>query len=319
MILPLGINHVIRGWPRVTLALIIACTLVHIYGVAIAPSPHEVELQIIARQAEIPLDADDAALAQAAADMEKLAEQLPFVRFGYRTDSMLSYRAVTSAFVHEGWFHLIGNMLFLWLAGAALEDRWGRARFLGFYLAGAIVSAIGFGVTHIGETTTLIGASGAVSALMGAFLVFFARMQIHFVYWFGLSAGRFDAAAYVALPVWLGEQLLYAKLGNGSNVAFTAHIIGFLFGAILAFVAKVIAPANVEASEEETGVAKAVARPAARTSKVAIDPPVRPSVPVQPVAVKPVAAQPPPPVAPRAEPPKQDAPADPEGGPRFLT
>src|SRR5687767_4813039 len=100
MILPLGINHVIRGWPRVTIALIVACTLVHIYGEVIAPSPHEVEMQIVRRQAEIPLDADDATLARAASDLEEIANQLPFVRFGYRTDNMMSYRAVTSAFVH---------------------------------------------------------------------------------------------------------------------------------------------------------------------------------------------------------------------------
>lgn len=316
MILPLGINHVIRGWPRATIALIVACTLVQLYGDAIAPSVHEIQTQIEKRTAEVPLDADAETQDKALNDIEDIANQLPSYRFGYRTNSGLSYRSVTSAFVHDGWFHLLGNMLFLWLAGAALEDRWGRARFLAFYVGGAVVSALGFSLTHHGEVVNLVGASGAVSALMGAFLVCFARMQIHFVYWIGLAAGRFDAAAYVALPIWLAEQALYAKFGgDGSNVAFTAHIAGFVFGVVVAMTAKIVGRARADAppASKTAGVAKAVARPPARPSKVAMEPP-----PVRP---------PPPPVTPpvavaassRAEPPEQDGPADQESGPRFLT
>lgn len=328
MILPLGINHVIRGWPLATIALIVACTLVQIYGDAVAPSTHDVQMQILRRAAEVPADADDATQEKAAADIEEIANQLPAYRFGYRTDSGLSVRGVTSAFVHDGWLHLLGNMLFLWLAGAALEDRWGRTRFLAFYAAGAIVSTLGFSLTHHGEVANLIGASGAVSALMGAFLVFFARTHIHFVYWIGMGVGRFDATAAVALPLWLAEQLLYAKFADGSNVAFTAHIAGFLFGVVVAMIAKIVGRerADAPAASQRPPVAKVVAK-APKASKVAAEPPSsRPLVGPPPLAAPPLAA--PPPAAPppaavaapeRVEPPKQDPPADPEKGPRFLT
>jgi hypothetical protein len=225
---------------------------------------------------------------------------------------------VTSAFVHDGWLHLLGNMLFLWLAGAALEDRWGRTRFLAFYAAGAVVSALGFSLTHHGDVANLIGASGAVSALMGAFLVFFARTQIHFVYWIGISAGRFDATASVALPLWLAEQLFYAKFAGGSNVAFTAHIAGFVFGVVVAVIAKVVgrARADAPAASKSPPVAKVVAS-APKPSKVAAEPSSSPLL----VRPPPLAAPPPVAVAApsRVEPPKQDPPADPESGPRFLT
>jgi hypothetical protein len=169
-----------------------------------------------------------------------------------------------------------------------------------------------------GEVANLIGASGAVSALMGAFLVFFARTQIHFIYWIGVSAGRFDATASIALPLWLAEQLLYAKFADGSNVAFTAHIAGFVFGVVVAMIAKFVgrARADAPAASESPPVAKVVASPP-QPSKVAAEPSSSP-----PLVHPPPLAAPPPVVvtAPaRVEPPKQDPPADPEGGPRFLT
>jgi len=317
VILPLGINHVIRGWPRATIALIMACTLIQIYGDALAPSVDEVQMQIERRAAEVPVDADAATQEAAVADIETIANQLPSYRLGYRTDSGLSYRGVTSAFVHDGWFHLLGNMLFLWLAGAALEDRWGRARFLAFYVAGAVVSALGFALTHHGEVANLIGASGAVSALMGAFLVFFARTQIHFVYWIGLRAGRFDAAAYIALPIWLAEQVLYAKLQadqGGASVAFTAHIFGFVFGVAVAVIARMIGRTSAEApaAAKSTRVPKAVARSGAR-------PQARPSIPAMQPPTSPVPERRSVPAAPYSERPQQNPAADPDRAPRFLT
>jgi membrane associated rhomboid family serine protease len=239
-------------------------------------------------------------------DIEGYAKQIPSFRFGYRTDSGLSYQLVTSAFVHVGWLHLIGNMLFLWLTGAALEDRWGRARFGAFYVAGAVVSALGFAASHSGSAVNLVGASGAVSALMGAFLVFFARTQIHFVYWFGRGVGRFDAVAYVVLPLWLGEQVFFALLASDSgtaSVAFSAHIAGFAFGVVVALVANVLARKPVE----ETA-AKAVAASAASPPPGALP---------QAIALPPPQAIAPPPPRP-IEPPKTE-PVEPGTGPRFLT
>ena len=283
MIIPVGINHVIRRIPVVTIAIITLCTLVQIYSAEWAPTAADVD-RVLEEQARADSDVRAAELAKEAED---LAERIPIVRFGYVPGSGLDSRLVTSAFVHSGWLHLIGNMLFLWLAGAALEDRWGALRFAGFYLAGAAVSTLGFSLLYSGEPTLLVGASGAISALMGAFLVNFARMQIHFAYIFMRGVGTFDAVAYVALPLWLAEQLLsaWAQGASGvSGVAFTAHVSGFLFGGAVAGVSKVLG-ARAEVSANAPRIAKAE--------------PARPKTPI---------------VAPKPEPPSRD----PGEGPSLL-
>src|SRR5437868_7043452 len=202
MIIPVGINHVIRGWPRVTIAIIVSCTLIQIYASAWAPSPEDVETLVHQRIREHSTAPDENWEANIAQEAEHLADRIPMVRLGYPTGRGLSWRLFTSAFVHSGWLHLIGNMLFLWLAGAALEDRWGSLRFAGFYLAGAAAATLFFDALYAGPDTLLVGASGAISALMGAFLVFYSRMQIQFAYWFGRSIGTFNLVAYIALPLW---------------------------------------------------------------------------------------------------------------------
>jgi membrane associated rhomboid family serine protease len=262
----------------VTIAIIVACTLIQIYATAWAPSSEDVATLIDKRiqdHSSTP-DADwESAVAQEA---DQLADRIPIVGLGYPTGRGLSWRLFTSAFVHTGWIHLIGNMLFLWLVGAALEDRWGRLRFAAFYLAGAAASTAFFDALYSGPDTILVGASGAISALMGAFLVFFARMQIHFAYWFGTAVGRFDLVAYVALPLWLAEQLLSSwlqdDLGNVSGVAFTAHIGGFVFGLVIAAIVKLATrqPAEATASGRETP--RPIARPGpAAGAKRRRDPP----------------------------------------------
>jgi membrane associated rhomboid family serine protease len=310
MIIPLGLNHVIRGWPRVTIAIIVICTLVQIYATAWAPSPEEVAAFIQERiRQHASLESTDPDWETAVArEAEQMADRNPIIRFGYPTGEGLSRRLFTSAFVHDGWLHLIGNMLFLWLAGAALEDRWGRLRFAGFYLAGAVAATLFFDALYSGPATLLVGASGAISALMGAFLVFFARMHIHFVYWIGFSAGTFDLVAYIALPFWFAEQLLSAGLqsatGGVSGVAFTAHIGGFLFGLVIAVIAKLVAREPADAPESDHEPPRAIARraPAAKAKKPKDPPPPKLEAP-----------------RPKLEAPKPPEPRDPGGGPTFLT
>lgn len=306
MIIPVGLNHVIRGWPRVTIALIVACTLVQIYAVEWAPSPGDVTALVEARVREHAADPDASWQTAAAAEADRLADRIPIVRFGYPTGTGLSWRLITAAFVHDGWLHLIGNMLFLWLAGAALEDRWGRLRFAGFYLAGAAASTLCFDALHSGPDTFLVGASGAISALMGAFLVCFARMHIHFAYWIGFSFGTFQLVAYIALPLWFAEQLLSMwltdNLGNVSGVAFTAHVGGFVFGLVAAALAKV---ASRQAADADADAApdpgRAPPRAIARQARGADDKPRRPAP------------------QPRLEPPAPPPPPrDPGDGPTFL-
>lgn len=249
--------------PWLTIGIMALCTLVQIYASFIAPDPEEVAMKLVQLEAMMPEDLDPheqpEAYAQHLKELERhaiaLANQLPEYRFGYRTGSGLSINLVTSAFVHAGWLHLIGNMLFLWLAGSALEDRYGRARFAGFYVIGAALSTLAFEVAYSGPGTTLVGASGAVSACMGAFLVHFRKTQITFWYLFGRASGTFRLSAYVALPLWLADQLISMFMVSGmaavAAIAYEAHLGGFVAGAALGFASSKLFPHDADHDDVE--------------------------------------------------------------------
>jgi membrane associated rhomboid family serine protease len=159
-----------------------------------------------------------------------------FRQYGYIPAKPSLLALFTSMFLHGGWMHLLGNMLFLWLAGGSLEDRWGRILFLLFYLASGAVSALLHASMNPQSPIPMVGASGAIAGLMGAFLVRLARTRIRFFYWFIIVRGTFAMPAYVALPLWLLQQFGMAKSGAGGGIAVWAHIGGFLFGALVALV-----------------------------------------------------------------------------------
>ncbi len=153
---------------------------------------------------------------------------------------------LTANFLHGGWEHLIGNMWFLWLAGFVLEDVWGRPLYAAFYLiAGAAALQI-HAWTNAGSTIPTVGASGAVAALMGAFLVRFPKMKIEMVWvlWFSIAkllrTGnpfrylRFKASAYWLLPLWLVQEIFFGSVSGNDGVAHWAHVGGFVFGALVA-------------------------------------------------------------------------------------
>ena len=145
----------------------------------------------------------------------------------------LSY--VTANFLHGGWLHIIFNMWFLWLAGTCLEDAWGRVIYPIFYLLAGAAGLFAQALADPNSMTPVIGASGAVAALMGAFLVRFTktRIELLFVMMLGFRpyTHRFKAPAYLLLPLWLFTQIFYAMMtGTTGGVAYHAHIGGFLFG-----------------------------------------------------------------------------------------
>lgn len=147
---------------------------------------------------------------------------------------LLSY--FTANFLQGGWIHLIGNMWFLWLAGFILEDTWGRAIYPVFYLAAGATALQFYGWCSHGSYVPLIGASGAVAALMGAFLVRFPKMKIEMMFFTIFYRRRFKAAAYWLLPLWLAMEFFYGSaFGTSSPVAHWAHVGGFLFGMAGAF------------------------------------------------------------------------------------
>ena len=184
------------------------------------------------------------------AEMDSLAEQwaslekstfLQQYAFVPAHPSAISY--VTANFLHGGWLHLIGNMWFLWLAGAILEDTWGRIIYPLFYLVAGAVALQFHAWVHPGTIPTL-GASGAVAALMGAFLIRFPKTKIEVALVLGLRSIsnlalgkgiRFKAASYWLLPMWLLMEIFSgATSGQYSGVAHWAHVGGFIFGAFVA-------------------------------------------------------------------------------------
>ncbi|MBI5367447.1 MAG: rhomboid family intramembrane serine protease [Planctomycetes bacterium] len=146
---------------------------------------------------------------------------------------------LTSMFLHADIFHLGGNMLFLWICGDNVEDRLGSVGYLVFYLAAGLVAD----QAHIWSTDLhtraslipTIGASGAISGVLGAYLVLFPHSQIKIFYFFWIyGAGVSYVRSLWAIGFWFVEQLLYGAMAGGSNVAYWAHIGGFVEGAAVA-------------------------------------------------------------------------------------
>jgi membrane associated rhomboid family serine protease len=152
------------------------------------------------------------------------------------------YTYLTSMFVHAGFFHLLGNMIYLFLFGSCVEDAIGRWKFLIFYLVGGLAADFGHIAAtpdHFASEIPLGGASGAVTACLAGFLVLFSKQEIEFRY-FGffflrVFSGEFSLAAWLVISFWFAKDLLFAALSfaaesTGGGVAFAAHVGGFLGG-----------------------------------------------------------------------------------------
>ncbi|HME11690.1 MAG TPA: rhomboid family intramembrane serine protease [Candidatus Acidoferrum sp.] len=144
---------------------------------------------------------------------------------------------LTCMFLHAGWLHLIGNMWFLWLAGFILEDRWGRIIYPTFYILAGIAATLFHAMFYPTSWAPTLGASGAIAALMGAFLVRFPKLKIEMLWFMLLFRLRFKVEAYWLLPMWLLMEIFGGTLsGQASGVAHWAHVGGFIFGALGALV-----------------------------------------------------------------------------------
>ena len=198
--------------------------------------------------ARIRLIEDPAVLQQ---EMDSLAEQFSSMQqnsileqYAFTPAHPKAITYLTANFLHGGWLHLIGNMWFLWLAGAILEDTWGRVIYPIFYLVAGAAALQFHAWLNPGSLTATLGASGAVAALMGAFLVRFPTTKIEVAVVLGLRSLtnlalgkgiRFKAAAYWLLPLWLLMEIFSGALfGAFSGVAHWAHVGGFVFGGVAA-------------------------------------------------------------------------------------
>jgi len=144
---------------------------------------------------------------------------------------------LTSMFMHGGWLHLIGNMVFLWVFGNNIEDVMGHGRFLVFYLVCGVAAAGAQILISPNSVVPMVGASGAISGVLGAYLLLYPRVRVHTLLFLGLFVTTVTLPAYVMLGYWAVLQLL-GGLGSLGGVerggtAFFAHIGGFVAGLIL--------------------------------------------------------------------------------------
>lgn len=145
------------------------------------------------------------------------------------------YSVVTSMFSHGGLAHLFGNMLFLYLYGDNLEDAMGRIRYLIFYLGCGLLAALAQAFLNPASQIPMVGASGAISGVIGGYLLLYPRANIRVFYWMFLFLGTMMVPAYLVLGIWLLEQVLLfpESMKNAGGVAIAAHLGGFAGGFIL--------------------------------------------------------------------------------------
>jgi membrane associated rhomboid family serine protease len=151
---------------------------------------------------------------------------------------------LTSMFLHGSWWHIIGNMWFLWIFGDNVEDRMGHGRFVAFYLLCGMGASVGHVAMDPSSMLPTIGASGAIAGVMGAYVVLYPRSRVLtliplFIYW-----EIIELPAMFLLGFWFLMQLFGAGIGaiaatsgnQGGGIAFVAHVVGFGLGAIFVFV-----------------------------------------------------------------------------------
>lgn len=167
---------------------------------------------------------------------------IPAVVFGYK--SLPSYLAAipprvslfTNMFLHGGWLHLIGNMWYLWIFGDNIEEAMGRLRYLAFYLICGVIASVSHVLSNPDSVLPSIGASGAISGVLGAYLLLYPRARVLVLIPLGFFMRLMYIPAAFVLGFWFVLQLLSGSMSGGQDgggVAFWAHIGGFIAGMLL--------------------------------------------------------------------------------------
>jgi membrane associated rhomboid family serine protease len=160
---------------------------------------------------------------------------------------------LSSMFLHGGWFHILGNMWFLWVFGNNVEDSMGHGRFVAFYLLCGLAAAAAQAAANPASAVPMVGASGAIGGVMGAYAVLYPKARVHMLLVLGFYVTRAVVPAVVVLGYWFLLQLLGgipALASEGGGVAFWAHAGGFLAGLALWFLFR--APVLVAAHRRAT-------------------------------------------------------------------
>jgi membrane associated rhomboid family serine protease len=230
-VIPLRDANPTRRTPVVTIGLIVACFVAFAWELGRLVSGGQAELAtFIAEHGVVPAELT-AALSAGRWLSEPVVDLL------------------TSQFLHAGWLHLLVNMAYLWIFGNNVEDRLGRPAFLGFYLAGGAVAAAAQVAVDPASEIPLVGASGAIAATLGAYLVVFPGARILSLVFLGFFYQLIRVPAVLVLGFWFVLQLIagVASLGataDGGGIAFFAHIGGFVLGLAAGLVLRARRPAR---------------------------------------------------------------------------
>lgn len=206
-----------------------------------------------AGQVITPEHEDYAQWRQAREHFERSIDSITIKRYAFGTDHPSWLTAFTHQFLHGGTGHLIGNMVVLIAIAPAVEALLGTGLFLLIYLLGGL-GAVALHWLIVGSGSSLVGASGAISAVMGAFAVLLYKRRIPFFYFVVVYFDIVRAPALIALPIWLANELLQLVWNGNSQIAYGAHIGGLLTGSLLAWFFRKRAAAQLlpEGSDEAT-------------------------------------------------------------------
>jgi len=210
-VIPLHDDNPTSLTPLVTIAFIAVCFIVFLYQATLFDEP----AQLFAIQ----YGAIPSVIFGSASLPEEAAVAFPAV-----------LTLVTSMFLHGGWMHLLGNMLYLWIFGNNVEDAMGHAKFVVFYVLSGVLAALSHALTDPSSEIPMVGASGAISAVLGAYLLLYPRARVLVML---PAIGMTRVPAGIVLGMWFATQLVSGGMSVGSTgggVAFFAHIGGFLAG-----------------------------------------------------------------------------------------
>jgi membrane associated rhomboid family serine protease len=226
-LIPISDANPTRSFPLVTILLIAANLLVFLFvqpgfGTSLEANVYFVE------EAPIPCQLEG----------ECPAELVPGLPIPERTFTSFLWASIFSTFMHAGWLHIIGNMLFLWVFGNNIEDYLGKVKFLVFYLLGGLVATFAHVLTHLTSLSPGVGASGAVAAVMGAYLLLYPRARVNVLVTFFFFITVVQLSALTVLGIWFAYQFIYAyqEASIATGVAWMAHVGGFVFGLVAIFV-----------------------------------------------------------------------------------
>jgi membrane associated rhomboid family serine protease len=219
-VIPLRDANPVRRTPIVTIAIIVACIIAFAYrlGAESNAGPTGVE-DIFFRWGIVP------------AQLTEAWRQGQF--FGEETLAIF-----TSMFLHVNLIHLVGNLIYLWIFGNNIEDRLGRLGFLLFYLGGGVAAAVAQIAIDPNSEVPMVGASGAISAVLGAYLILFPGARILSLVFLGFFYQLIEVPAVIVLGLWFALQLIdgigsLGLAGAEGGVAFFAHIGGFVAGVVV--------------------------------------------------------------------------------------